>query len=356
MMKDTRSRAVDVARGIGILCIIVGHFDSFTIRRIVFTFHVPIFFLISGYYVGADRPRGVFFRRKLRTLIVPYGLTCCAIIAGAALLDGIRGGGSAAGQAALDWLRAALYGSGNNYRHHPFPIKGIGAIWFLWATFWGANGLRLLLDVNARLRPLAVLGILLVCCWSRWLCWLPLSIQAGGPALLYMYIGWLLRQARDPLRRMSAETKGFLTLGALILWIGFIVSFQSFSLVRCDTGRGAVDILGSLCGCWIVLLLARIIDARLGLAARALAYLGRYSLLMLCAHIVELDIFPWYALKTLMLDHGSPYWLYQAALVLGKFAWIISATAILERWPLSRRLFGYGPRRDTPPAKSVTVE
>jgi len=42
---------IDVARGIAILLVIIGHtvpFESFT-RVIIYSMHMPIFFILSGY-------------------------------------------------------------------------------------------------------------------------------------------------------------------------------------------------------------------------------------------------------------------------------------------------------------------
>ena len=39
-----RLRFVDIAKGISIICIILGHLGIHNITRVVFTFHVPIFF------------------------------------------------------------------------------------------------------------------------------------------------------------------------------------------------------------------------------------------------------------------------------------------------------------------------
>ncbi len=47
-----RLNYIDVAKGISIICIILGHSDNWLIIRVVFTFHVPIFYFISGYFVN----------------------------------------------------------------------------------------------------------------------------------------------------------------------------------------------------------------------------------------------------------------------------------------------------------------
>ena len=43
---------MDVAKGMGILCVIIGHMGNETINRIIFSFHMPLFFLISGYFLS----------------------------------------------------------------------------------------------------------------------------------------------------------------------------------------------------------------------------------------------------------------------------------------------------------------
>ena len=47
-----RIEFIDIAKGIAIICIILGHLGSNQINRIVFTFHVPIFFIITGYFTN----------------------------------------------------------------------------------------------------------------------------------------------------------------------------------------------------------------------------------------------------------------------------------------------------------------
>ena len=44
----SRNRTVDITRGITILAIIAGHLNIWSINRIVFTFHVPVFYLLTG--------------------------------------------------------------------------------------------------------------------------------------------------------------------------------------------------------------------------------------------------------------------------------------------------------------------
>ncbi len=70
-----RLRYVDIAKGIAIICIILGHLGNVNINRFIFTFHVPIFFLITGYFINKKRSIKEFVYVKFRALIVPYIVT-----------------------------------------------------------------------------------------------------------------------------------------------------------------------------------------------------------------------------------------------------------------------------------------
>ena len=78
--EKNRVQYFDIARGIAMICIILGHLNNSLINRVVFTFHVPIFFFITGYFMNSKCGIKDYARNKLRTLIVPYIVTCIVII------------------------------------------------------------------------------------------------------------------------------------------------------------------------------------------------------------------------------------------------------------------------------------
>ncbi len=128
---------------------------------------------------------------------------------------------------------------------------------------------------------------------------------------------------------------------ALAVWLSFIKNFQSFWLVHCDIGRGIIDIIGCMCGSGIVLLVSRYIDRRFPKTACALRAAGRYSLLVLCLHIVELDTFPWWQLTDELVRRGLPAWLQIYVIIAGKALLIFPSAFICLKWEWVRRLFGY---------------
>lgn len=330
----------DIAKGISIICIILGHIEHKQIQQFVFTFHVPIFFLITGYFITEKRSIKAFIKNKFKTLIVPYICTCIVIILLGTLRDGLFYGMNAAKESATGWLYASLYGSGIDYSE-PFYIKAIGAIWFLWASFWGSIFLRCTLGVKWEYRFFIVGVLFLVGYYSRELFWFPLSIQAGYCATLFIYLGNIARKLKTTLENVSIEIKSVFTVFAIWMWVAFIYDFKGFYLVECDFGRGIVDIVGCLCGSYVIIMASQFIEKHSKYISAGLSYLGKYSLIALCVHIVELNLFPWGRIADFLIAYGMPVDLKMCFIILGKLLMVIAAVIIFSKWNFSRKLFGY---------------
>lgn len=202
MRGNNRIQYIDIAKGIAIICIIMGHVGNWNINRIVFTFHVPIFFFITGYFLNDKRTLKEFMRIKFKTLIVPYILTCLAMILLGTMLGQIQNGDALA--ALKKWLIASLYGAGSDVTS-PFYVPAIGALWFLLATFWGSCFLRILFSFRPQVRLASVLILFSMGYFTRIHFWLPFSLQAGACATLFMYMGWLWKNTQKYMTAIPRE-------------------------------------------------------------------------------------------------------------------------------------------------------
>lgn len=75
-MKQTRFEALDFTKGVLIVLMIAFHFvyigDSYPyLKKIVYTFHMPAFLILSGYFMNIEKKASRFFSGMLRFLI-PY--------------------------------------------------------------------------------------------------------------------------------------------------------------------------------------------------------------------------------------------------------------------------------------------
>lgn len=67
-----RDVQIDVARGIAISLVVFGHIVTGTVSQIIYLFHMPFFFAISGYFHRLDYQEGRYLKRKCVSLLGPY--------------------------------------------------------------------------------------------------------------------------------------------------------------------------------------------------------------------------------------------------------------------------------------------
>lgn len=73
MNKSNNVREVwlDLIKGIGILLVVIGHIATNEVRDLIYLFHMPLFFLISGYLYKSNSLK-IYFKKKFYQLIIPY--------------------------------------------------------------------------------------------------------------------------------------------------------------------------------------------------------------------------------------------------------------------------------------------
>jgi len=74
---------------------------------------------------------------------------------------------------------------------------------------------------------------------------------------------------------------------------------------------------------------------------RPLAFLGQYSIMMLCAHIVELDLFPWYLVQNFGLGMGIQEKNCIYLIIAGKLFWSVTMTWLMAHNGITRKIFGF---------------
>lgn len=170
------------------LCIIAGHFGIVSAERFVFTFHVPLFFLLSGYFLSTKVSFLPFMKQKARQLLAPYYVTGVVLLIVATVVNHFVWPEIDALNNAKSMLGALLYGSGAPHSE-PFAIRQIGLLWFLWALFFSTGFTRLALKTKC---PLLTVCLIAAAGWaSAKVTWLPFSIQPGAMASFFMYLGFL---------------------------------------------------------------------------------------------------------------------------------------------------------------------
>lgn len=75
-VKMERKTYIDIAKGIAVILVIMGHCEYTDFRLLVwlYTFHMPLFFIINGLFISIDKYPTLkeFVKKKAKTLLVPY--------------------------------------------------------------------------------------------------------------------------------------------------------------------------------------------------------------------------------------------------------------------------------------------
>ncbi len=131
-----RTKSYDLAKGIGILLVVMGHLEyiSEPLRYFIVSFHMPLFFVISGMLMleagEENKAPGVFIKKKLSRMGLPYLLYSIAFLIIEFLYGHLTHSFEKWTFIQDIWLALSLY--------------GISVLWFLPAMFFGMLWLYLI--------------------------------------------------------------------------------------------------------------------------------------------------------------------------------------------------------------------
>ena len=92
-MTDKRISYIDMAKGIGIILVVLGHsiFPSENLTTWIYSFHMPLFFILSGMLLShthaTEQALTSFIRKKAQAIFIPYFVFSVLTILFSALLD-----------------------------------------------------------------------------------------------------------------------------------------------------------------------------------------------------------------------------------------------------------------------------
>lgn len=309
MANKVRMQYFDCVKGIAILSIVLGHMVGFNGRMLedgwlldfLFTYHVPVFLIISGYFLKVQKHTE---KKYAKRLLIPYFFAvviltvlftvrklCKFILTGEkfVLMDIVK-----------YWLIAGMFGAGGRTDFLGIEFPRIGAIWFLLALLWAVLILCLVVKISRKINngndnvriiialscAISIVGILS----AQYCAWLPLSIQSGTAAIPFVLIGYILRQ-------QFQYNKNCLFI-ALVIWCFAIirsVAYQRLSVCNAVYPDPILNIAGGGAAAYALLVIMKWCEEKriLQRTRKLLAFFGRNSMVVLVFHLIETKIFPW---------------------------------------------------------------
>jgi acyltransferase len=265
-----RSSLVDICKAIGIVLVVWGHTPGMSdwLGDLIYSFHMPLFFFISGYLLKTERleqdlPRQI--RELVRTLLRPYVLF---FVLSLAYFLATRNIGSRAGK--LDELTVpdALYGLLTGLSSDLFVNM---ALWFFPCMFVTQVLYRLAWKILPDDRWLAAgSGVIVAILMAPTLPWstrLPWGLDIAWVALVFFSVGRWVRASSALTQRVVALPRRVrmpVMLTVLLAWLGLALAQGRVDLAMAHFGpRWPSYFLTAFCGIAVVFAVASQLRATL---------------------------------------------------------------------------------------------
>lgn len=293
---NTKSRIawVDLAKGITILLVIIGHTVSYnkygsTLRGLIFSFHMPLFFILSSLTSRSSANREQFvekIKKSARHLLVPALLTFLLRIVYAISQDHNL---LTSKDYWIDKLYSLIFASGVDVAYDNRVIPGMGIGWFFFALFIGRTLYDWIhLTFEEKQVPIiaflfSVAGIILGKAGFR----LPFSMDIALAIVPLFLIGDKMKSFRPevhPVRKLS--------FSGLIYVVTLVITFpnwEKWTYMELACRRYTLYPLGFICAVagTFAVIEACFLLSRLGKLCSPLIFVGKHSLYLLCIHIMD---------------------------------------------------------------------
>jgi len=272
---------LDNAKYVAIVLMILGHcywkFHVPYLNNLIYSFHMPLFFIVSGYFV---KPLSFIdgVSKYAKAYLIPYFVTSIVTLLLLLCVDSFLENGIVLWHIS-DWLVRWTFASGSFEGKEMFASTPIvGPIWFLFALFWSCLFYSILKRKYEGFNLMVyVIMSFLISLISIHYVRFPFSIQAGMSAVLFLWLG-------DITRKFSIIEKlgeNSLTLICLVIIWGICILRGTMVVSNCVYGLGLISILGAYAGSLIFLRLILLLSNHAFFSWR---YFGTKTLYVLCIH------------------------------------------------------------------------
>ncbi len=266
----------------------MGHCNVGPLRAFIFSFHMPLFFFITGYFLKI-RPLNKEMLLSLKRLIVPYIFSSVCVLVIIVIRNCLKNAWFDTSYIKGFVVKFLLGFKGDSA---PDWIDGtIMTFWFVWAMFWGRCMVVVLIGKIRSMKVLCVLFIILGLL-GNFLgenYFIPYCIPLGLSAAGFIYVGYLLNQYK--LLESINAIKFFPFLGICWLyswWQGGI----DIALFWYPSGY-VFGLLGALGAFFAMFKLANVFYCKDSLFCNVIHFWGRYSLVVYCVHAMDENLNNW---------------------------------------------------------------
>ncbi len=272
---NKRKEFIDVAKGIGIILVVLGHLNSAEqpIRNFIYSFHMPLFFLLSGLFFNGDTDFPTLLKKSVKTLLVPY-LIFVALDAVVYIFDN----NFQVESIAFAFNSRALSATGLRLRITNLPI------WFLFALFY----IRLLYYYVHRSKIveaiIIIIGFVLVAVAKYF--WYPPKCMyiVAIPCFVFYSMGYRLKNFVFSLGEKKTTVVGCMLTCLLFVALCVLSNINDcVNIYSYKYGNVILFYINAFIGCGLTLYISLCISKIKGVST-VFAYYGRNSVVVMVFH------------------------------------------------------------------------
>lgn len=279
-MKKKRIDYIDYAKGFAILCVLLGHMEiSPILKHSIYSFHMPLFFILSGYFLRKGIPDKDSIKKNFQALLVPY-----LVVAGGMCVWQLFSNYDAFTKLETSTLASLLF-VGYRVRGEDI-ICFVGAIWFLWVLFLSKIYTQYMLKWKYGGGIICIIAMFSMLFTKMTHIVPPLGVLQSLTVSVFLLVGFKLKE-RDILNKHITKTAYcFMLILALVLMskaqVALRVNGVAFNIFSC--------VISSYIS-YVIIKGLQMFDSITWLGTqyikRLLLFCGKNSLAFLCVHTIE---------------------------------------------------------------------
>lgn len=271
----TRDNAIDVAKGIFIISMLVGHFAiNRMLRNIIYSCHMVAFVFFSGYFYKKGHGMKKTVRHIIHNFLFPYVVFVISVI-----LINYK-------NLNVKYLREIFikYSMGMSFSKRIFSeIPSIGPVYFILMLFF-IRIIYLFVDYFIRSEEYKLLAVTCISIGGMMLgkngIWLPWSIDISCYAMIFYEIGIYCKKYNLLSRVKNCHIIYFVLSP---VWVYMIYAGSMEIAVR-NYGQYGLVIIGAVAGILLIYKLSVYISNELPVVNEALSLTGESSMILLVLH------------------------------------------------------------------------
>lgn len=267
---------LDVMKGIGIILVVLAHTTvHMGVIQIIYSFHMPLFFCVSGFL---SKHKNISFKdfalKKINALLVPFlsfSFLSMLMTIVSATLNGR--------DYDFEYYITRLFFLNGEVFHVNAPI------WFLMVLFVIESMYYFVIDKSVKFKFFFALLMSIIGYFNEML--LPFGIHTAIIGLVFYTVGDMFKGYEKQFEKITTKTYVYIILTMILTTLLALLNMHEdfVNIYRLNLGNYFLFYLTAVVGAFCCYLISRVIYKN-----RILEYLGKNSIVLLCTHFVFMQV------------------------------------------------------------------